>query len=96
MEDVLGFLAAALVLKANTMQSLVKLRSFAMVANIAFISYGFFAGLLPVLALHSMLLPLNAVSLARMKLASNDELLTRSRPRQALRGVLMYRHQAAQ
>ena len=94
MEDVIGFLAAGLVLKANTMQSLIKLRSFAMMANVAFISYGFLAGLVPVLALHSMLLPINAISVARMRLASNDERLTKSRPRQALRGMLMYRHPA--
>ncbi|MEM6846833.1 MAG: hypothetical protein AAF580_02000 [Pseudomonadota bacterium] len=95
MEDVIGFLAAALVLKANIMQSLVKLRAFAMLANVAFICYGFVADSIPILALHSMLLPINAISIARMRLASDDELLTKSRPRQALRGVLMYRHQAA-
>ncbi|MEM6846832.1 MAG: hypothetical protein AAF580_01995 [Pseudomonadota bacterium] len=95
MEDALGFLAGALVLNSFAMQSMVKLRYCAIASNFAFISYGLVAELMPVLTLHALLLPLNVVSLVRLQLARNDELLTRCPLRQSVRELLLYRYQAA-
>ncbi|MEM6761202.1 MAG: hypothetical protein AAF601_17155 [Pseudomonadota bacterium] len=95
MEDALGFLAGALVLNSFAMQSMVKLRYCAIASNFAFIGYGLVAELMPVFTLHALLLPLNVVSLVRLQLARNEELLTRCPLRQSVRDVLLYRYQAA-
>ena len=57
--DVAGYLASALVLATFCMKTMIPLRSAAITSNIAFIVYGIYAGLYPVLALHTILLPLN-------------------------------------
>ena len=59
MGDLLGYAAAALVLLAFSLRSLVALRSVAIVSNVAFIAYASVAHLPPVLALHAALLPVN-------------------------------------
>lgn len=67
--EALGYLAAALVFSAFCMKRMVPLRLTAIASNVAFISYGYLAGLTPILALHMVLLPLNVwrtVELARM------------------------------
>ncbi len=60
----IGDLASALVLAAFCMRDMVALRWLAIASNLAFIAYGALAGLGPVLLLHLLLLPVNALRLA--------------------------------
>jgi len=55
-----GYLASALVLATFCMKTMIPLRCAAVVSNIAFIVYGFYDDVYPVLVLHAVLLPLNA------------------------------------
>ncbi|MFK4510051.1 cyclic nucleotide-binding domain-containing protein [Bradyrhizobium daqingense] len=64
--EAIGYLASALVLLTFCMSTMLSLRAVAICSNFAFISYGFGAGLYPVLVLHVVLLPLNIVLLVRM------------------------------
>jgi hypothetical protein len=57
--ELLGYAAAALVLATFSVRSIVALRSVAIASNLLFIAYAACAHLLPVLALHALLLPLN-------------------------------------
>ena len=57
--EVIGFIASALVLLTFAMKDMCRLRLIAIFSNVAFIVYGGVNGLLPVLALHLLLLPLN-------------------------------------
>jgi hypothetical protein len=59
--DVVGFLAAALVLLTFSVRSMLTLRAVALASNIAFIAYGLMAGLLPIWLLHLCLVPVNVV-----------------------------------
>jgi len=61
--DGLGFLAAGLVLLTFCMKRLVPLRAMAITSNLAFILYGYRAGIQPVLMLHLVLLPVNLIRL---------------------------------
>lgn len=58
--ELLGYLAASLVLLTFTVRSITRLRALAMVSNLVFVAYAWSAGLAPVLMLHLVLLPLNA------------------------------------
>lgn len=58
--DVLGYAAAALVLLSFCMQSMSSLRMFAILSNLAFITYAYHRNLVPILLLHIVLLPVNA------------------------------------
>lgn len=58
--DLAGWLAAALTLFTFVCRDMHRLRLLAICANLAFITYGACAGLLPVLTLHMMLAPVNA------------------------------------
>ena len=58
-DDLIGFLASALVLATFAMKDMRRLRATAVLSNLAFIVYGAIDGLLPVLVLHLLLLPLN-------------------------------------
>lgn len=60
----IGYLAASLVLATFCMRDMVALRLVAIASNLAFIVYGHLAGLDPVLLLHVVLLPVNALRLA--------------------------------
>ena len=55
----IGYLAASLVLATFYMKSMDALRLAAIASNMAFIAYGYFAHLAPVLLLHALLLPIN-------------------------------------
>ncbi|MEM1378138.1 MAG: cyclic nucleotide-binding domain-containing protein, partial [Pseudomonadota bacterium] len=57
--DLVGYLAAALVFLTFSMKTLMPLRLIAIASNVAFLVYGFFAALTPILILHGLLLPLN-------------------------------------
>jgi len=63
MIDGLGFVAAGLVLATFCMKGLVPLRAMAITSNLAFILYGYAAGIEPVLVLHLILLPVNVMRL---------------------------------
>ena len=67
LSEALGYVASGLVLATFTMRTMIPLRLLGIASNIAFISYGYFAGLLPVLILHAILLPLNVYRLAEMR-----------------------------
>ena len=54
-----GYLASALVLATFCMKTMIPLRCAAICSNVAFIVYGFYDHLYPVLVLHGILLPLN-------------------------------------
>ncbi len=58
--DALGWAGAALTLLAFSCNNFVRLRCAALAANAAFISYGITAQLWPVVALHCVLVPVNA------------------------------------
>jgi len=57
--DLLGFLASGLVLMTFWMRDMLSLRLVAIASNVAFISYGHVAHILPVMVLHATLLPVN-------------------------------------
>lgn len=59
MNDYLGWMAAGLTLLTFASAEPRRLRIMALTANLAFMAYGASAGLVPVLALHAALLPIN-------------------------------------
>lgn len=63
--DLIGYLASLLVLATFCMRDMVPLRVVAIVSNIAFITYGALADIGPVLLLHVVLLPVNAMRLTQ-------------------------------
>jgi hypothetical protein len=65
--EILGYAAAGLVLATFTMRTMIPLRLLGIASNVAFISYGYAADLLPVLLLHAALLPLNVYRLFEMQ-----------------------------
>jgi len=77
--ELIGYLAALLVFSTFYMKTMIPLRSVAIASNVAFITYGYLAGLYPVFFLHVVLLPLNIWRLYQMR-----KLL--ARVRQASRG----------
>jgi hypothetical protein len=60
LQDLVGWLAASLVLATFSARSMVPLRALAVGSNVAFVGYAYMAGLWPILLLHSIMLPLNA------------------------------------
>jgi CRP/FNR family transcriptional regulator, cyclic AMP receptor protein len=64
--EITGYLAALLVFLTFYMKTMVPLRLVGICSNCAFITYGYLDGLYPVLILHLMLLPLNALRLREM------------------------------
>jgi hypothetical protein len=61
--ELIGYLAAALVLAAFYMREIIPLRVAALCSNLAFIAYGLALGLGPVWLLHALLLPINSCRL---------------------------------
>lgn len=57
--DILGWAAAALMVATFSCREARHLRPLAVATNLAFVGYGAAAGLMPVLALHLLLLPIN-------------------------------------
>jgi CRP/FNR family cyclic AMP-dependent transcriptional regulator len=64
--DGIGFAAAGLVLATFCMRSMSALRWVAIASNVAFIAYGYFEHLAPILLLHVLLLPVNSYRLAQL------------------------------
>jgi len=61
--DVIGFVAAALMLLTFCQRAMVQMRLSAIAANICFIAYGALAHVYPVLLLHAVLTPVNVKGL---------------------------------
>jgi len=61
--NLLGFLAASLMLLTFMMKDVRRLRTIAVFTNVAFVAYGAAAWLPPVLCLHIALLPVNLLRL---------------------------------
>ncbi len=61
--EVAGYVASALVFMTFYMKTMTPLRIVAITSNVAFITYAYVEGLLPVLILHLCLLPLNVLRL---------------------------------
>ncbi|WP_424965405.1 MULTISPECIES: hypothetical protein [unclassified Dinoroseobacter] len=57
--DLVGYLAASLVVATFIMRSMLWLRVFALGSNVAFLVYAQLAGLGPIFVLHAVLLPIN-------------------------------------
>jgi hypothetical protein len=62
-DDLIGCIAATLVLATFCTKLMVQLRALAIISNIAFVTYGYRAGLFPILFLHMTMLPMNVVRL---------------------------------
>lgn len=65
--QMVGFLAAASTVGAFSFRDILRLRIAALMANLLFISYGAMLMLVPVLALHLILLPLNIARLVAFR-----------------------------
>jgi hypothetical protein len=65
--DIIGYIAGALVLTTFYLQTMLKLRMVAIFSNVAFITYGALTHAVPILVLHTLLLPLNVTRLLQMK-----------------------------
>ena len=63
--EMMGYAAAALVLATFSVRHIVTLRCLAIASNLMFIAYAASAALPPVLILHALLLPLNALRLSQ-------------------------------
>ena len=66
--DITGYLASALVLTTFCMKSMRALRLTAICSNVAFITYALATDMRPILILHCILLPVNALRLGQMEL----------------------------
>ena len=62
-QDSIGYLASLFVLGSFSSQTMVSLRALALLSNVAFMAYAYASHLLPVLLLHALLLPVNALRL---------------------------------
>jgi CRP-like cAMP-binding protein len=65
--DILGYLAAVLVLATFSMRTMLPLRIAGIASNCVFIAYGYVAVAYPILVLHVILLPLNSLRLYQMQ-----------------------------
>ena len=63
---VMAVLTLGLVLSTFYMRTMIRLRTAAIITNVAFLAYGFYFMLWPSIILHGVLLPLNALRLAQM------------------------------
>lgn len=62
-----GYVASALVLTTFITNDMRLLRTVGIFSNLAFITYGAMGGLVPVLALHLLLLPVNILRLLQLR-----------------------------
>jgi len=67
MVEFVGFLAAGLVFATFYMKTMIPLRIVGITSNVTFIVYSWFAGVVPLFVLHSLLLPLNVWRLMQMR-----------------------------
>lgn len=64
--EVIGWVAATMMLATFACQTVLGMRLFGVAANVAFITYGWAADLLPVMLLHTVVLPINLLHVARL------------------------------
>lgn len=64
--EMVGFVAAGLVLATFVMRTMLPLRILGIASNVAFMTYGWLQDLPPVLVLHAILLPVNVYRLVEM------------------------------
>ena len=64
--QLVGYTASVLVFSTFYMKTMIPLRCVAIASNVAFLTYGYLAGLYPVSLLHTVLLPLNVFRLHQM------------------------------
>ena len=76
--ELLGWIGAAATFSAFSLRTMLPLRSLAVTANAAFVSYGYFAGVVPVLVLHAALLPLNLLRLVEILRLRRRAIATRA------------------
>ena len=65
--EIIGYLASALVFATFYVRTMMPLRTLAIASNVAFITYAASEGLIPVLVLHSVLLPVNLARLYEIR-----------------------------
>jgi CRP/FNR family cyclic AMP-dependent transcriptional regulator len=65
--ELLGWIAAGLVLTSFYLKTMIPLRAVAMCSNVVFIVYGLMVEAYPIVALHTLLLPLNLTRLLQMR-----------------------------
>jgi len=70
--DVLGYVASAAVLATFCMSTMIPLRILALGSNVLFMAYGYVDHLYPVLILHAILFPVNAVRLVQFQRLVRD------------------------
>lgn len=66
LENIVGLIAAGLVVAALSMRTMVPLRITSIASNIAFVTYGLMLGSFPTVLLHAILFPLNVYRLREM------------------------------
>ncbi|MEM9757196.1 MAG: hypothetical protein AAF914_14435 [Pseudomonadota bacterium] len=76
MADIVGVLAAGLVLATFCTSNFTALRALALASNVAFISYGVVLELWPVVGLHAALLPVNIWHLVKLTHAKRQDAQT--------------------
>ena len=70
--DILGYAASAAVLATFCMSTMIPLRILALGSNVLFMAYGYVDHLYPVLVLHVILFPVNALRLVQFQRLVND------------------------
>ena len=65
--EIIGYVAAGLVVVSFTMKTMLSLRYVAVLSNFAFLTYGFAGALWPVFGLHLVLLPLNLLRIRELR-----------------------------
>jgi len=65
--DLMGYLGGALVFATFYLKTMIRLRLVAIVSNVVFIYYGLMGHLVPIMVLHTLLLPLNIWRLIEVK-----------------------------
>ncbi len=70
--DLLGYAASAAVLATFCMSTMIPLRILALASNVLFMAYGYVDHLYPVLILHALLFPVNAVRLVQFQRLVRD------------------------
>ena len=65
--DIAGYVASALLLATFSVRTMIPLRLLGISSSVAFLTYGFFSGLLPIIILHLILLPLNLYRFFEMR-----------------------------
>ena len=70
--NLLGYAASAAVLATFCMSTMIPLRVLALASNVLFMAYGYFDHLYPVLILHALLFPVNALRLVQFQRLVRD------------------------